>query len=53
MKKNDNLKLIFLFLGLFIGLVLVLKYANMIDNFNFDRPNDVQIENPSEEVSEK
>jgi len=52
MKKKDSLKLISIFLGLIIGLVFVLKNANIIDNFNYDRSNDVQIENHSEEVSE-
>ena len=53
MKKKEHIKLIFIFLVLLTGLVFVLKNAQIIDNFNYDRSSNVQIEDPSEEVSEK
>ena len=52
MARKNHLKIMFLFLGLLIGLVLVLKNASLIDNFNFEKPNDVKIENTLDEVSE-
>ena len=51
MEKKDHLRILFVFVALFVGLIFVIKNADAIDNFSLDNINNAKIENSVEEVS--